>query len=113
MRSGAVRAAIDIQYDRPGIPHTVNESRQDQYADNIRACTSKKECRSEQNQETEMGNGIGVIGPKFFTHGDDHRAAEQANQSLNNHKGGIGYTVFLEVPWLNVIKENIGLAQQA
>ena len=111
MRSGAVRTAIDIQDDRPGIPQAVNECRQDQYADDIRTYTSNKECRSEHDQETEMPNGIGVIGLEFFTHRDDHRTTEQADQPLNDHEGGIGYPVFPEVPWLNINKENIGLAQ--
>ena len=68
MRNSAVRAAIDIQDDRPGIPQAVNECRQDQYSDDIWTCASKEEYRSEHDQETEMRNGIGVIGLEFFAH---------------------------------------------
>ena len=110
MRSGDVRAASDIQDNRPGIAQTVSECRQDQYADNIRAYTSKEECRSEHDQETEMRNGIGVIGPEFFAHGDDYRTAEQADHALNDHVGGIGYSKFSEIPRLKKSREDIGFA---
>ena len=110
MRSGDVRAASDIQDNRPGIAQTVSECRQDQYADDIRPCASQEECRSIQDQETEMRNGIGVIGLEFFPHRDDHRTAEQTDHALNDHESSIGYSQAFEIPWLNLNKENIGLA---
>ena len=57
-----------------------------------------------------MPDGIGVIGPEIFAHGDDHRAAEQADQSLNNHDVKIGQPEFSQVPWLEMSKEDIGFA---
>ena len=110
MRSVAVRPAIDIQYDRPGIPQTVNECRQDQYAGKVYANAPEKEYSSIQYQKPDMRNRIGVIGPKFFAHRDDHRTAEQTDHALNDHETSIRYPKFAEIPRLKKSKEDIGFA---
>ena len=110
MRSGTVRTVIDILYDRPGIAQAVNQCSQDQQSGNVNTDASEEKYGSEHDQETEMPNGIGVIGPEFFAHGDDHRAAEQTNQALNDHEINIGQSIFSEVPRLEMSKEDIGFA---
>ena len=60
-----------------------------------------------------MRNGIGVIGPEIFAHRDDHRAAEQADQSLNDHEGRVGQSQSSEIPRLKVWIKNVRFAQQA
>lgn len=59
-----------------------------------------------------MPNGIGVIGPEFFAHRDDHGTAEHADRGLNDHKSVVGYPQAFEIPWLRIWIENIGFAQQ-
>ena len=100
----------DFPYGRPGIAQAVNQCRQDQQTGDVNTNAPEEKYGSEHDQKTEMPDGIGVIGPEFFAHRDDHRAAEQADQSLNNHDVKIGQPEFSEVPRLKISKEDIGFA---
>ena len=97
----------------PSIPQTINQGRQNQYANKINIQTPEEEYCGKEDQETEMPDGIVIIGFEFLAHGKDHSTAEQANHPLDNHKSSIGYSIFSKVPWLKINKKDIGFAQDA
>ena len=105
--------AIDLPYDRKSIPQAIEECRQHQQPGDVNADTSEKENSSEEDQETNMPDGVGVIGFEFLAHGKNHSTAEQANRTLDNYKNSVGYAVFPQIPWLIMNKKEIGFAQDA
>ena len=54
-----------------------------------------------------MPDGIDIIGFEFFPHGKDYCTAEKENHALTDDKDVVGYAIFPEVPWLELIKKDI------
>ena len=105
--------ATDLPYDRESIPQAIGKCRQNQQSGEVNENTSDQENGKEKDQETNMPDGVGVIGFEFLAHGKNHSTAEQANRTLDNYKNSIGYSVFPQIPWLKMNKKEIGFTQDA
>ena len=102
---------LNLPYFRPGAAQTVNGCRQNQYAGDVYADTSKEKYSRKKDKKPERQNGVGVIRFEFLAHRENHSAAKQTDYPLNNDECGIGYSIFFKIPWLKMNKENIGFAQ--